>query len=52
MPRTDRIRRIATWLALAGSIGLFVILALVMFITRRTNWYDIQLGMTATDHTR
>ncbi len=37
---------------LAGSIGLFVILALVMFITRRTNWYDIQLGMTATDHTR
>jgi inner membrane protein len=34
---------------LAGSIGLFLILAVVMFVTRRTNWYDIRLGATSHD---
>ncbi|PYR75593.1 MAG: hypothetical protein DMF86_14910, partial [Acidobacteria bacterium] len=29
---------------LAGSVGLFVMLALVMFFTRRVNWYDLRLG--------
>ena len=36
MPRTDRIRRIATWLALAGSIGL----ALVFVAMRATTPSD------------
>lgn len=36
--------RVEDYALLAGSLGLFLILALVMFITRRTNWYDIQLG--------
>jgi inner membrane protein len=31
---------------LAGSIGLFGLLALVMFLTRRVNWYDLR-GQTA-----
>lgn len=29
---------------LAGSIALFVILAFVMFITRRMDWYELKLG--------
>ena len=30
--------------AAAGSVGLFLVLAWVMFITRRMNWYDLRLG--------
>jgi inner membrane protein len=29
---------------LAGSIGLFAMLAVVMYLTRRVNWYDLRLG--------
>ena len=29
---------------LAGSVALFLILALVMFVTRRMDWYDMKLG--------
>jgi inner membrane protein len=31
---------------LAGSVALFLILAFVMFITRRMDWYDLKLGHT------
>jgi inner membrane protein len=36
--------RLEDYALLAGSIGLFVVLAGVMFITRRMNWYDLRLG--------
>jgi inner membrane protein len=36
--------RLEDYALLAGSIGLFVILAAVMFVTRRMNWYELQLG--------
>lgn len=29
---------------LAGAIGLFVMLALVMFLTRRVDWFNLRLG--------
>jgi inner membrane protein len=25
-----------------GSVGLLVILALVMYVTRKTNWYEVE----------
>ena len=36
--------RLEDYALLAGSVGLFLVLALVMFITRRMNWYDLRLG--------
>jgi inner membrane protein len=36
--------RLEDYALLAGSAGLFAMLALVMFLTRRVNWYDLQLG--------
>jgi inner membrane protein len=39
--------RLEDYALLAGSIGLFLILAFVMFITRRMNWYEMKLGETA-----
>lgn len=36
--------RLEDYALLAGSIGLFVVLALVMFVTRRMNWYELRLG--------
>jgi len=36
--------RLEDYSLLAGSIGLFVMLALVMYLTRRVNWYDLRLG--------
>jgi inner membrane protein len=36
--------RLEDYALLAGSIGLFAMLALVMFLTRRVNWYDLRLG--------
>jgi inner membrane protein len=36
--------RLEDYALLAGSVGLFVVLAFVMFITRRMNWYDLTLG--------
>jgi inner membrane protein len=31
---------------LAGSVGLFAMLALLMLATRRVNWYELRLGST------
>ncbi|MDG1262955.1 MAG: inner membrane CreD family protein [Flavobacteriales bacterium] len=31
-------------LALMGTIGIFLILALVMFFSRKIDWYNIRLG--------
>jgi inner membrane protein len=36
--------RLEDYALLAGSVGLFVMLALVMFLTRRINWYDLRMG--------
>ena len=36
--------RLEDYALLAGSIGVFVALALVMFMTRRMNWYELKLG--------
>jgi inner membrane protein len=36
--------RLEDYALLAGSIGLFIVLAFVMFITRRMNWYELKLG--------
>ncbi len=37
--------RLEDYALLAGSIGLFLMLALVMFLTRRINWYELKLGV-------
>jgi inner membrane protein len=34
---------------LIGSIGLFVILAAIMYLTRRVDWYANQKGTAATN---
>jgi len=36
--------RLEDYALLAGSVGLFLVLAVVMFITRRMNWYELKLG--------
>jgi len=36
--------RLEDYALLAGSVGLFIVLAVVMFVTRRMNWYDMKLG--------
>jgi inner membrane protein len=36
--------RLEDYALLAGSIGLFVMLALLMYATRRVNWYELRLG--------
>ena len=36
--------RLEDYALLAGSVGLFAMLALVMFLTRRVNWYNLRLG--------
>jgi inner membrane protein len=36
--------RLEDYALLAGSVGLFVLLATVMYLTRRVNWYDMRLG--------
>ena len=36
--------RLEDYALLAGSVGLFIVLALVMYVTRRMNWYDLRLG--------
>ena len=28
-----------------GSIGLFIILAIVMYITRKINWYEVETAV-------
>ena len=37
--------RLEDYALLAGSIGLFLVLAVMMYVTRRTNWYELKLGM-------
>jgi len=39
--------RLEDYALLAGSVGLFIVLAFVMFITRRMNWYELKLGASA-----
>ena len=36
--------RLEDYALLAGSIGLFAALTLVMLMTRRVNWYELKLG--------
>jgi inner membrane protein len=36
--------RLEDYALVAGSVGLFIVLACLMFITRRMNWYDLHLG--------
>jgi inner membrane protein len=36
--------RLEDYALLAGSVGLFVVLALVMFLTRRVNWHNLKLA--------
>jgi inner membrane protein len=36
--------RLEDYALLAGSVGLFVVLANVMYLTRRMNWYKLRLG--------
>lgn len=36
--------RLEDYALLAGSVGLFAMLAAVMIVTRRVNWYDLRLG--------
>lgn len=36
--------RLEDYALLGGSVGLFVMLALLMYATRRVNWYELRLG--------
>lgn len=36
--------RLEDYALLAGSIGLFLMLSILMFLTRRVNWFDLKLG--------
>ena len=36
--------RLEDYALLAGSVGLFLVLALVMYVTRRMDWYALRLG--------
>jgi inner membrane protein len=36
--------RLEDFALLAGSVGLFLVLGLLMFMTRRVNWYELRLG--------
>jgi inner membrane protein len=36
--------RLEDYALLAGTVGLFAVLAVVMLITRRMNWYELRLG--------
>jgi inner membrane protein involved in colicin E2 resistance len=36
--------RLEDYALLAGSVGLFAMLALVRFLTRAVNWYDLRFG--------
>jgi inner membrane protein len=36
--------RLEDYALLAGSVGVLLVLALVMFVTRRMNWYELRLG--------
>jgi inner membrane protein len=36
--------RLEDYALLAGSVGLFAMLAMVMYLTRHVDWYDLRLG--------
>jgi inner membrane protein len=36
--------RLEDYALLAGSVGLFAMLAVLMLSTRRVNWYELRLG--------
>ena len=36
--------RLEDYALLAGSVGLFAMLSVVMLLTRKVNWYDLRLG--------
>lgn len=36
--------RLEDYALLAGTLGLFVVLAAVMYVTRRMDWYELKLG--------
>ena len=36
--------RLEDYALLAGSIGLFVMLAVMMFLTRRVDWFNLRSG--------
>ncbi|MEO6212028.1 MAG: cell envelope integrity protein CreD [Vicinamibacterales bacterium] len=40
--------RLEDYALAAGSVGLFLMLAVVMFLTRRIDWYTLKLGRDAT----
>jgi inner membrane protein len=40
--------RLEDYALLAESIGLFLVLALMMYLTRRMNWYELKLGLGQT----
>jgi inner membrane protein len=40
--------RLEDYALLAGSIGLFIVLSGVMYVTRRMNWYELRLGKEAS----
>jgi len=44
--------RLEDYALLAGSVGLFAMLALLMFLTRRVNWYELKLGQKAVGENR
>jgi len=39
--------RLEDFALLAGSIGLFLVLGVLMFVTRRVNWYELRLAPSA-----
>jgi inner membrane protein len=40
--------RLEDYALLAGSVGLFTMLAVLMYATRRVNWYELRLGEPRT----
>jgi len=39
--------RLEDYALIAGAVGLFTMLAVVMFLTRRVDWYNLQIGSAA-----
>jgi inner membrane protein len=44
--------RLEDYALLAGSVGLFAMLALLMYATRRVNWYELRLGAASIQEHR
>ena len=41
--------RLEDYALVAGALGLFAMLATVMFLTRRIDWYELKLGKSTLD---